>query len=158
MPLTDAIFDPSYYNNLSDIHINNLSDLGNQVSVHGLIDSAHSVIEFQRYRKRKRVFRFNDIIASPTLFPLFNVDKQQYQIIREPRTILVVEKEIGLVYGFKLDISDFSLEKIRFEVSELLTSIECLFSQQRQYISILNHLVLEIYLLYMAGRFHTDRF
>jgi len=122
MPLTDSIFDPSFYNNLGDIHISSLSDLGNQINIHGLINSDHSVIEFQRYRKRKRVFIFNEIIASPTLFPLFNVNVRQYHVKEEPRTILVVEKEIGLVYGFKLDANDFSLEKIQFEVSEVLAS------------------------------------
>jgi len=122
MPLTEAVFDSEFYNKLGDIHINGLCDLGNQINVHGLINSDHSVIEFQRYRKRKRVFRFNEIIDSPTLFPLFIVNKKQYHINEEPRTIMVVEKEIGLVYGFKLDINDFSLEKVRFEVSELLTS------------------------------------
>lgn len=119
MPLTDAIYDPSFYKNLKDIQISTLYDLGNYINIHGFINSNHSVIEFQQYRKRKRVINYNEIISSETLFPLFNIDLKQYPIDQKPRTLIAIEQEIGLIYKFKLNVLKFSFEKVRFKVSKL---------------------------------------
>jgi hypothetical protein len=122
MPLKSALFDPSFYNHLVDMRIRSLSDLGNLFKLSGLINSNHSVVEVRLFGKRKRSIRFDEIIDSKSLFPLFNTEVKNFNIDEKPRTLVVVEKEIGLINHFKLITDSFSLEKLSFDINGLTVS------------------------------------
>jgi hypothetical protein len=122
MPLKSAIFDPSFYNHLVDLRIRSLTDLGNLFKLSGLINSNHSIVEVRLFRKRKRSIRYDEIIDSNSLFPLFNTDVKNFNIDEMPRTLVVVEKEIGAINHFKLNTDAFSLEKLRFGINGLTVS------------------------------------
>lgn len=122
MPLKSAVFDPSFYDNLADIRIRSLSDLGNLFKLSGLINSNHSVVEVRLFGKRKRSIRFDEIIDSKSLFPLYSSSFYNYNIDEKPRTLVVVEKEIGVINHFKLITDSFSLERLSFDINELTVS------------------------------------
>lgn len=135
MKLTSAIFDPSFYELVNNNNFKSVYDLGNIIDLYGLINNYKSSIQVQVYRKRRRNIQFNEIINSPTLFPLYNVKTIYKNIKFKKRTILVIEEDIGQLSKYIVN-SPFSLEKLVFEITNL--SVEDINSDM-QMITALNY-------------------
>ncbi len=71
IPLTSGVFSPSFYLHMNNPDISSISDLGNHFKVLGLLDSKHSIIQIQIYRKQRRNIIFGEFIKPTTLFPVF---------------------------------------------------------------------------------------
>ena len=115
MVLTSAVFTSAFYTQLDNPAIRCLADMGNFRHFSGLLNSNHSLIQIQVYRKRRRNITFSEITRPTTLFPIYNTSLQNEDIEIDKRTLFIVEKEIGLFQKYYVDVRLFTLEKLQFE-------------------------------------------
>jgi len=121
MPLTSAVFFPAFYSRLNNPAISSIADLGNSFKISGLLDSNHSIIQIQVYRKRRRNINFSEIIRPTTLFPIYNTNMRSIAVEIDNRMLFIVEKEIGLFFKFTVVAQSFILDKLLFEFTGLKT-------------------------------------
>ncbi len=121
MPLTSAVFFSAFYSRLNNPAISSIADLGNSFKISGLLDSNHSIIQIQVYRKRRRNINFSEIIRPTTLFPIYNTNMRSIAVEIDNRMLFIVEKEIGLFFKFTVVAQSFILDKLLFEFTGLKT-------------------------------------
>ena len=121
MPLTAAVFSPTFYSQLNNSAISTIADLGTHFKVSGLMDSNHSIVQIQVYRKRRRNINFSEILRSTTLFPIYTMSTSRITVDINSRMLFIVEKEIGLFYKFVVADQFFILDKLAFEFTSLKT-------------------------------------
>ena len=121
MPLTSAVFSPDFYSQLNDPGIRTVADWGNHLKISGLLDTAHSIIQIQVYRKRRRNINLSEIIRPTTLFPVYNTNMRSIAVEIDYRMLFIVEKEIGLFLKFAVVDQPFILDKLLFNFTSLKT-------------------------------------
>jgi len=121
MPLTLAVFSPAFYSRLNNPAISSIADLGTHFKISGLLDSNHSIIQIQVYRRRRRNINFSEIIRPTTLFPVYNTNIRSIAVEINNRMLFIVEKEIGLFFKFAVVDQSFVLDKLLFEFTSLRT-------------------------------------
>ena len=121
MALTSAVCSPDFYSQLNNPGIRTVADLGNHLKISGLLDTAHSIIQLQVYRKRRRNINLSEIIRPTTLFPIYNTETRNIAVAIVSRMLFIVEKEIGLFFKFAVVDQPFILDKLLFEFSEIKT-------------------------------------
>jgi hypothetical protein len=121
LPLTSALFSPAFYSRLNNPAISSIADLGNSLKISGLLDSNHSIIQIQVYRKRRRNINFSEIVRPTTLFPIYNMNMRSMAVEIDNRMLFIVEKEIGLFFKFAVVAQSFILDKLLFEFTGLKT-------------------------------------
>ncbi len=121
LPLTSALFSPAFYSRLNNPAISSIADLGNSLKISGLLDSNHSIIQIQVYRKRRRNINFSEIVRPTTLFPIYNTNMRSMAVEVDNRMLFIVEKEIGLFFKFAVVAQSFILDKLLFEFTGLKT-------------------------------------
>ena len=122
MPLESAILDNDFFNFLADEKLKSIKDLSDQI-IRGLLNSTHAQIEVRISGKKKRRILLSELLDDNLLLPLYNVKLQSPAEIA-PGSLLIIEKETGLVAGTKLFIDKLNLEKMDFEFIEVDTGIE----------------------------------
>ncbi len=122
MPLESAILDNDFFKCLADDKLKDLKDLSDQI-IRGLLNSTHAQIEVRISGKKKRKILLSELLDDNLLLPIYNVKLQAPAEIA-PGSLLIIEKETGLVAGTKLFIDKLNLEKMDFEFIEVDTGIE----------------------------------
>lgn len=120
-PLIEAFFDPSFFTQLKDFK--SWKEIGNQHRLSGLLEHYQSVVEIRINGKQKRRIAFNDLTGREVLFPLYltSLDTIEFSQSHE-RSITLVEKEVGSFASYQMDLENFSLDKLQFNLQRVQTS------------------------------------
>ncbi|MBL0048923.1 MAG: hypothetical protein IPP32_12600 [Bacteroidetes bacterium] len=114
-PLQEALFDEAFFNELNSKQHKSWPDLGNQTKIHGLLDSYQSSIEEKVNSRQKRKIFMQDLKHENVLFPIYNTSHCLIEG-RQNQTLSIIEKEIGTIASYKLDVEKFTFEKLNFEL------------------------------------------
>ena len=119
--VTLAPFDTEFISLLNDKKIKHLSDLGNEINLHGLLDHEKSRIEIRINAKKKRNIPFHEFGKDPgELFSKYSIKRE----LRNPpacptHSIVLVQTGIGLIASYEFNPSRFDLDKLEFQVDEI---------------------------------------
>ncbi len=116
--LQEALFDESFFIELNSKDYKSWPDLGNQTKIHGLLNSYQSIIEIKVNSRQKRRIFTQELMHENVLFPIYNTSHFLIEG-RQNQTLCIVEKEIGTIASFKLDVEKFTLEKLNFELKTI---------------------------------------
>lgn len=119
-----AIFDADFFNKMGDPKYKSIIDLS-ESSIQGLIENDKSQIEIRVKGRKKRTILIPELIKQESLFPLFNVELK-LGIDHSEMTMIIIEKEIGLISCYKIEADRFNLDMMKFEIHEIDTGIETL--------------------------------
>jgi len=116
-PLETALLNIQFFNRFSSDKLNSAQDLIQQ-TFGGLINSTKAKIEIRKGRKILQKFTLNDLCQPVTLFPLFNVYKENINI-KLNNNIFLIEKEVGLIYTYAVEVENFDIYKLKFNICDV---------------------------------------
>lgn len=117
--LQEALFDESFFIELNSKDYKSWPDLGNQTKLQGLLDSHQNSIEVKVNNRQKRKIFMQDLKHENVLFPIYNTSHRSIDGRTEHQTLSIVEKEIGTIASYKLDVEKFNFEKLSFELQTI---------------------------------------
>ncbi|MBL0049721.1 MAG: hypothetical protein IPP32_16685 [Bacteroidetes bacterium] len=118
-PLQEALFDESFFIELNSKDYKSWPDLGNQTKIYGLLDSYQSIIEIKVNSRQKRRIFTQELMHENVLFPIYNTNHSLIDGSNKNQMLNIVEKEIGTIASYKLDVKKFNLEKLNFELQTI---------------------------------------
>lgn len=121
-PIEEALLDVYFFKklNLKDFQL--IEDLIVD-SYGGLTNTHKNKIEIWRGRRCLEKFSLNELFYSSTLFPLFNVKKDN-SIIKLQDQIVLIEKEVGLISELSIEDDFLEIDQLVFHISEIIFSNE----------------------------------
>lgn len=113
-PLVEVITDPFFYYYLKNKKIQTIEDLEG-ITTEGLINSPKNQIEIWFKNKKIKKLQINDLIEELLLFPLYKTSKYTSNFVLE-KGIYLEQKEIGLVASFEINIDNFNIDNLEFQL------------------------------------------
>lgn len=124
MTLEDAILDSDFFTKMNDNIFKDLNSIS-KIKMKGLLYDNRSHIEIRLNGRKKRKIQFSELLKQELLFPIYNVVMQLNTLLIN-NTLIVIEKETGLISNFKLLVETLDLDKMQFEITEINTGTETL--------------------------------
>ncbi|MBL0048969.1 MAG: hypothetical protein IPP32_12830 [Bacteroidetes bacterium] len=129
VPLSEAVFDSTFFVHLADSNYKQWFDLGNHFKVFGLLNNYQSTIEIRINGKKQRKILSNDLIDDNLLFPLYKTDiLASSKFHQDKGDLIIVEKEIGTLANYRFETESFSIDKLYFSLQSIHLSIDMKFS------------------------------
>lgn len=117
-PLEEALLNINFFNKLNIKGIVSIQDLIKN-TFGGMVNNSKAHIEIWHGRKVLQKLNLDDLFYPKTLFPLFNVHLERVNL-RLQNGIFLIEKEVGLIGQYEIDLIEFDIYKLKFFISEVL--------------------------------------
>lgn len=117
-PLQNAILNIFFFQILNRKGIETLTDIID-CTFFGLINNKKSKVEMTLSGKKIGRFPADELFNSTRLFPLFSTQKYIIKTDKLDSGIYIVEREIGLVGTYYIELADFKPDLLKFYLSEL---------------------------------------
>lgn len=117
-PLNLAILNNQFYNKLAIPNIISLENISNPI-LQGLLNNYKNRIEITYGRRKVFKANLNSIINQQTLFPLYQVQYNLFNLNNLTCDIYVIEKEIGLIGVLELNTTNLDIDLLKFQITKL---------------------------------------
>jgi hypothetical protein len=121
-PLKYAIFDADFFNLLNDKKYTSLDDMA-YLTINGLIENIKSTVEIRLGGRKKRTISMTELIKQDTLLPLYQIEIIEGIVISK-NTLIVIEKEMGLIYSYQIKEEKLDIDKLNFKICDVITGNE----------------------------------
>jgi len=115
-PLEEALLNINFFYELKLKGFNSIQDLPKN-TFGGMENNSKGHIEIWQGRKVLQKLKLADLFYSNTLFPLFNVQLDRINLGLQ-NNIFLIEKEVGLIGQYEVDLTTFDIYKLKFFICE----------------------------------------
>jgi len=120
-PLEQALLNIHFFKLLNDQYdtpgLHSMQDFVDK-TFGGLINNSKARIEIRNGRKILQKFPLDELFNPKTLLPLFNVEKRILSL-KLNNNLFLIEKEVGLIDAYELEIEYFDIYKLKFNICEV---------------------------------------
>lgn len=116
LPLCKALIDPYFYFLLKDKKVQSIDDLTGKYW-EGLLNTPKNHIEIWFKNKKIQKLKFDDLIEKQLLFPLYRTSLDR--TFQQKSGIYIEQKAIGLVDSLEINIDDFKIDDLEFQLLEI---------------------------------------